>query len=40
MTGTLHENRRMFIIIFRSLLFRVRNLADKYVENMQIHILY
>jgi len=40
MTGMLDEDRYMFIIISPSLLFGVRNLSERFIVKMLIHILY
>ena len=39
-TGTLHEDIFTFMIISRSDLLRIRNVADKFVEKINEHILY
>ena len=38
-TGTLYEDRYSFLIISRSVLLRIRNVSDKVVEKIKIHIL-
>jgi len=38
-TGTLHEDRYTFCIIYRSFLLGMRNASDKFVEKIKIHIL-
>ena len=35
-TGTWHENQYTFLVIFRSLLLRIRNVSDKVVEKIKI----
>jgi len=39
-SGTLHEDQYKFIIIFRSVLLRIRNVSDKYCrENQNIYLM-
>jgi hypothetical protein len=42
MTGTLHEDRYMFLIISRSILPRVRNFSEKKscTENQNTHFVF
>jgi len=37
--GTLHEDQYTFLIICHSVLLRMRNISDKFVENIKTHIL-
>ena len=39
-TGTLHGDKHTFLIISRSLLLRMRNVADKFVKKTKAHILF
>jgi len=38
-TGTLHEGQYTFLILSRSVLFRMRNVSDKVVEKTKTRIL-
>jgi len=38
-TGTAHEDLCKFMIIFRSVLLRMRNISDKVVDKIRAHIL-
>ena len=37
--GTLHEDLRTFLIVYDSVLLRMRNVSDKIVEKVETHIL-
>ena len=37
--GTLHEDQYTFLFIYRSILLRIRNVSDKFVEKIKTHIL-
>jgi len=39
-TATLHKDQYTFMIIPRSVLLRIRNISDKIVQKIKIHILY
>jgi len=39
-TGTLHEDQLPFLIIARSVLLRMRNVWDKFVDNIKIHLMF
>jgi hypothetical protein len=38
-THALHENQKTFLITSRSVLLRIRNVADKVIEKNKTHIL-
>jgi hypothetical protein len=38
--GTLHEYQYTFLIISHSVLLRMRNVSEKIVEKIKMHILY
>jgi len=38
-TSTLHEDQYTFLLISRSILLRIRNVSDKFVEKIKTHIL-
>jgi hypothetical protein len=38
-TGTLHEDQYKLLIIFRSILLRMRNVSDKFVEKIQTNLM-
>ena len=40
MTGNLHEDPCTFMIIYQWILFRMRNVGDKFVEKIITHILF
>jgi len=37
LTGTLHEDQYALLIISRSILLRMRNIADKFVEKIETY---
>ena len=39
-TGTLHEDQYIFMIISRSVLRRMRNAADKNAEKINTHFMF
>jgi hypothetical protein len=39
MTGTLHEDLCTFIIIYRLMFLRIRNVSGKFVDKIKTHIL-
>jgi hypothetical protein len=39
-TDSLHKDQCIFMIEFRSLLLRMRNVSDKIVEKVKTHISY
>jgi hypothetical protein len=38
--GSVHEDQYKFLIISRSFFFRLRNISDKFIEEIKTHILY
>ena len=39
-TGTLHEDRYMFLIISRSFLLRMRNVSDKFAQKIKTYFMF